>query len=144
MVKREVPQQAYDIIKHFEGCYFEPYLCPAGYPTQGWGRVVKSLNLPMIDQQTADQWLSEDVTRFAVRVAKLIKVPVTDEQYAALISFAYNLGCGRLRASTLLHKLNQGDIRAAADEFPKWNKAGGRVLKGLTRRRLAEQQLFLS
>ena len=71
-------------------------------------------------------------------------MPVTQNQFDALVSFTYNLGAGNLRSSTLLKKLNAGDYAGAADEFPKWNKAGGKELAGLTRRRNAERDLFLS
>jgi GH24 family phage-related lysozyme (muramidase) len=70
-----------------------------------------------------------------------VKVPITDDQFGALVSFDFNTGS--LHKSTLLKKLNAGDYEGAANEFPKWNKAGGQVLRGLTRRRKSEQNLFL-
>ncbi|EAA7932780.1 lysozyme, partial [Salmonella enterica subsp. enterica] len=77
-------------------------------------------------------------------VSRLVKVRLTQGQFDALVSFAYNLGARTLSTSTLLRKLNAGDYAGAADEFLCWNKAGGKVLKGLTRRREAERALFLS
>jgi lysozyme len=75
-------------------------------------------------------------------VDSLVKVSLNDNQYAAIVSFAFNLGVGNLKQSTLLKKLNAGDFAGAANEFAKWNKAGGKVLAGLTRRRAAEAELF--
>ncbi|EDH9820259.1 TPA_asm: lysozyme, partial [Salmonella enterica subsp. enterica serovar Typhimurium] len=77
-------------------------------------------------------------------VSRLVKVKLTQGQFDALVSFAYNLGARTLSSSTLLRKLNSGDYAGAADEFLRWNKAGGKVLNGLTRRREAERALFLS
>ena len=72
----------------------------------------------------------------------MLECSVTQNQFDALVSFAYNLGAGALRNSTLLKRLHAGDVKGAADEFPKWNKAAGKVLEGLTRRRMMERQLF--
>jgi lysozyme len=77
-------------------------------------------------------------------VARLVKAPISDDQAAALADFAFNLGAGALQASTLLRMVNRGDFADAADQFMRWNKAGGRILKGLTRRRAAERALFIN
>ncbi|MNQ87056.1 Lysozyme RrrD [compost metagenome] len=77
-------------------------------------------------------------------VEQSVVVLFTQEQFDALVSFTYNLGINALKGSTLLRKLNSGDYEGAADEFLKWNKAGGKILSGLTRRREAERMLFLS
>ena len=90
----------------------------------------------------AEEQLQRDLKPFAQQIEKAIVVDVNDNQFCALLSFVYNLGIGNFRSSTLLKKLNTGDYRGASLEFPKWNRAGGKVLKGLTRRRLAEQALF--
>jgi len=90
----------------------------------------------------ADAILGRDLERFEASVEKLLRVPVTQNEFDALVSFAFNLGAGNLGASTLLRKLNAGDKVGAAAEFGKWNKAGGRVLAGLTRRRAEERSMF--
>lgn len=88
--------------------------------------------------------LKQDLAGYENSVNKLVKVPLNANQYGALVSFTYNLGEGNLAKSTLLKKLNAGDYAGAAAEFEKWNRAAGKVLAGLTRRRKAEAQLFLS
>jgi lysozyme len=88
--------------------------------------------------------LRMDLLKAARSVLRLVSVPLTEEQCTALLSFVFNLGGGALQASTLLRRLNRADYASAAAEFPKWNKAVGRVVAGLTKRRLAEQKLFLS
>ncbi|MCJ2030709.1 lysozyme [Methylobacterium sp. J-043] len=95
-----------------------------------------------ITQAEADDILARDLVRFEDAVARLVRVPVTQNQFDALVSFAFNLGEGNLGSSTLLKKLNAGDYDGAADQFARWNKAKGKVLTGLTRRRAAEADLF--
>lgn len=82
--------------------------------------------------------------RFEKGVSDLVKVPLNQNQFDALVSFAFNLGLGNLKSSTLLKKLNASDYIGASKEFERWNRAGGKVLNGLTRRRIAERDLFLS
>jgi lysozyme len=82
------------------------------------------------------------VRKFEAGVKRLVKVPLAQGQFDALVSFSFNVGLGALGSSTLLRKLNAGDYRGAAAEFPRWNKAGGKVYEGLTRRRAAERSLF--
>lgn len=88
--------------------------------------------------------LRRDLGKYEDAVKRNVKVPLNPNQYGALVSFTYNLGEGNLAKSTLVKKLNEGDYAGAAQEFGKWNKAGGKVLAGLTRRREAERQLFLA
>ncbi len=90
-----------------------------------------------------EQLLKEDASEAGAAVSRLVKVDLTQDQYDALVSFTFNLGSGSLAKSTLLRKLNAGDCQGAAKEFPRWNKAGGEVLRGLTKRRLTEQSMFL-
>ena len=90
----------------------------------------------------AEDLLRNDLHATSIPVEGLVRVSVTDNQFAALVSFAFNVGVNNLRNSTLLRKVNAGDFAGAALEFGKWNKAGGRVLAGLTRRRAAEATLF--
>ena len=98
----------------------------------------------VVTQEQADALLAADIQRFEKGVAALLKVQVTQGQFDALVSFSFNCGLGNLESSTLLRKLNAGDVDGAAAEFPRWNKAGGSVLRGLTLRREAEQRLFMS
>ena len=86
--------------------------------------------------------MREDLRAFEKAVNKVLECSVTQNQFDALVSFAYNLGAGALRNSTLLKRLHAGDVKGAADEFPKWNKAAGKVPEGLTRRRMMERQYF--
>ncbi|EPH0070380.1 lysozyme, partial [Acinetobacter baumannii] len=94
-------------------------------------------------EQQAETYLKNDLTKFEVVINKLVKVSLTQNQFDALASFTYNLGETNLANSTLLKKLNKGDYQGAADQFLVWNKAGGKVMKGLVRRREAERALFL-
>lgn len=132
------------LIKQFEGCRLEAYLCAAGVPTIGYGHTAGVKMGMKISQAQAEDFLREDLRSFERAVSQALKRPVSQNQFDALVSFAYNLGAGALRGSTLLKLLNEGNINGAADEFPKWNKAAGRALEGLTKRRMRERQLFLS
>lgn len=130
------------LIKEFEGCELSAYLCPAKKWTIGWGRTTNVKAGDKCTQQQADAWLNEEYDAFEAKVRKLLKVPVTANQLGALVSFAYNVGVGAFSGSTLVKLLNAGDYAGAAGQFARWNKAGGRVLAGLTRRRAAEAALF--
>ena len=97
-----------------------------------------------ISEDEAEALLAADLKTAESGVSRLVSVPLAQNQFDALVSFAYNLGAASLMSSTLLRKLNAGDYNDAADELPRWVYAGGRVLPGLVRRRNAEQRLFLS
>lgn len=132
---------AIEIIKHFEGCKLERYICPAGVPTIGYGH---TKNVPeKITMKEANKLLKQDMQHFYDVVDKYVTRDITDNQRDALCSFCYNVGQGNFTRSTLLRLLNKGDILGAANEFPKWRRAGGKILKGLVRRRKAERELFL-
>jgi len=94
-------------------------------------------------QEQADERKAKDLEKFSAQVESLLKVQVTDNQFAALVSFAYNCGVANLKSSTLLRKVNEGKFAEAAAEFGKWTKAQGQVMPGLVRRREAEKALFL-
>lgn len=140
------------LIKGFEGCQLTAYPDPGtgGAPwTIGYGWTLPVDGKPVrpgmtIDKATADRLLKTGLVSYENDVQKIVKVKLTQGQFDALVSFAYNIGSRALSTSTLLKKLNAGDIKGAADEFLRWNKAGGKVLNGLTRRREAERALFLS
>ncbi|EMR8086351.1 lysozyme [Citrobacter freundii] len=140
------------LIKQFEGCRLTAYPDPGtggdpwtiGY---GWTHPVdgKPVKRGMtIDQQTADRLLKTGLVGYENDVLKVVRVKLTQGQFDALVSFAYNVGSRALSTSTLLKKLNAGDIKGAADEFLRWNKSGGKVMPGLTNRRKAEREVFLS
>lgn len=163
---REINQAGLDLIKSFEGILdgnpatsnLDPYLDPVGIWTIGWGHAIVvgkdflrgkenkakafALYPGGLTMEEAETLLRADVMDKCRDVDSLVKVSLNDNQYAAIVSFTFNLGVGNLKQSTLLKKLNAGDFEGAANEFRKWNKAGGKVLAGLTRRREAEAALF--
>jgi lysozyme len=168
---RDVPQEAVDLIKSFEGIpdgdpstvNIDAYLCPAGIWTIGWGHAIvdggvqlkgpaqkaraRALYPGGITRAQAEALLRGDLVPRAASASSLLKKPVSDAQFGALIALLFNIGAGNLAASTLLRKLNAGDMAGAADQFLAWDKA--RVngvlqpLAGLTRRRRAERAMFL-
>lgn len=143
------------LIKEFENLEVIAYPDPGtgGAPwTIGWGHTGPEVKPGLTWTRTqAEQALNNDLAQFERDVTQLVKVKINQNQFDALVSFAFNVGSDidaddiaeGLGDSTLLKKLNAGDYDGAADEFPKWNKAAGKVLKGLTRRRNAERDLFL-
>jgi lysozyme len=142
---RHIIQAGLDLIKSFEGFSPTVYLCAAGYPTIGYGHVVrKGESFTVISEDDAENILAKDVETAEKSVLRLISVPLSDAQFASLVSFVFNLGSGALQRSTLRSKINRGEYIDASDEFRKWVWGGGRKLKGLVRRREAERQLFLS
>lgn len=132
------------LIKSFEGFSSHPYKCPAGIWTIGYGHTlgVKE-DSSFITERYASDILQDDLAKFESSVKRLIKIPIEQNEFDALVSFCFNLGGGSLQRSTLRQKLNRGDKEGAAKEFPKWCYAGGRKIKGLLRRRIAEQNMFL-
>jgi lysozyme len=136
--------QGIALIKQFEGCKLKAYQDSVGIWTIGYGHTGADVKAGLvISQEKADALLQQDTERFVSGTNKLLGKVIPQAQFDALVSFAYNVGLMALGKSTLLRKLRAGDILGAANEFPRWNKAGGRVLAGLTRRRAAERQLFL-
>lgn len=149
---KQLSPTAFALIRSFEGCHkkdgamFKPYVCPGGVLTVGWGHT--NHHGRQFDknarwtQQECDGALKEDLQDFAAHVASMVKVPVKQHQFDALVSFAYNVGLGNLKSSTLLRKLNAGNPGGAALEFHKWKYSQGQVLPGLVRRRASEALLF--
>lgn len=131
------------LIKSFEGLRLRAYRDAVGIWTIGYGTTRGVRPDMTISQEQAVKFLQEDLERFEKSINDAVRVPINDNQFSALASFTYNVGSGAFRGSTLLRLLNRGDIRGAAAQFPRWNKAGGRTLAGLTRRRNAERLLFL-
>ena len=134
----------YDIVKRFEGCKLQAYKCPAGVWTIGWGSTGPDVSEgSKWTQQQADARLEADLNKFMAGVLRYS--PALNDhpnRLAAVTSFAYNVGLGNYQKSTLRKHIDAKKWDDAAKEFPKWNRAGGKVLAGLTRRREAEQDLF--
>ena len=149
---RPVPSFCIDFVKHFEGCSLKAYHDPAAAPniwTIGWGHTAdEGPPIPSpgttITQKQADDILAADLARHAAAVESLVRVPINDSMFAALVSFAFNLGDKNLRRSTLLNRVNARRFQDAVGEFGKWNHANGVEVRGLTRRRLSEANLFCS
>jgi GH24 family phage-related lysozyme (muramidase) len=144
-----ISDKGISLIKQFEGMRLTAYQDSVGVWTIGYGWTQPVDGKPIrsgmtIKEETAERLLRTGLVGYENDVSKLVKVKLTQGQFDALVSFAYNLGVRALSTSTLLQKLNAGDYAGAPDEFPRWNKAGGKVLPGLTRRREAERALFLS
>jgi lysozyme len=131
-----------DLIKKYEGCRLKAYKCPAGVWTIGFGHTGNVKEGQVITQAQADALFDKDVQKFVDGVNKLVKVEINQNQFDALVSFVYNLGIGALKKSTLLQYVNKKQFDKAANEFDRWNKAGGKVLKGLVNRRNSEEALF--
>ena len=134
---------AIPLIKEFEGCKLKAYLCPANVWTIGYGHTNGVKERDEITQQEADRLLVSDVDLFTAGVQRLVTSDINRNQLGALVSFAFNLGLGNLRHSTLLKLVNAGDFVKAANEFDKWVYVAKHKLNGLVRRRAAEKALFL-
>lgn len=134
-----------ELIKSFEGFEPVPYLDDVKIPTVGYGHVIRKGEkfLKPLTESEATELMCRDLMEFEACVSALVEVDIEQCQFDALVSFTYNLGCGKLESSTLLKKLNAGLYEEAADEMLLWNRAGGKVLNGLTRRRQAERAMFL-
>lgn len=146
----KVNQKGIDLIKSFEGCKLNAYLDVVNVPTIGYGATFYSDGKRVkigdkVTQNDAEKLLEYHVNLFAVNVEKLIKTQLSDNQFSAIVSFAFNVGIGALKSSTLLKKVNINPSDATISlEFAKWNKAQGKVFKGLTRRRTAESNLYFT
>ncbi|MEO0434669.1 MAG: lysozyme [Cyanobacteria bacterium J06656_5] len=140
---RQTNSSGVNLIKSFEGLRLKAYQDAVGVWTIGYGTTRGVKPGQEITEAQAEALIKTDLTRFERDVSQAVRISINDNQFAALVSFTYNVGSGAMRSSTLLRKLNRRDINGAANEFPRWNRAGGRILAGLTRRRNAERALFL-
>jgi len=157
----KVSDKCIHMIMHHEGVRCKPYQCPALLWTIGVGHVIdptharvkledrKALPIPagwdrVLSNDEIMDILKKDLNRFEQGVLRLIKVPLTQGQFDALVSFSFNVGLGNLQNSTLRMKVNRSEFDAAAEQFLVWTKAGGKVLKGLVTRRNDERALFIS
>jgi lysozyme len=132
-----------NLIKRFEGCKLKAYRCPAGVLTIGFGCTEGVTEGMTISQDMADYLLGKELAEFEMGIAGLVTHKLTQPQFDALVCFTYNVGLGAFKKSTLLKRINAGEMLPAAEEFLKWDKAAGKVLPGLTARRKAERELFL-
>lgn len=140
---RRISPEGLALIKQWEGCKLRAYKDAVGVWTIGYGSTGAHVRPGMtITQAEADNLLIADLARFERAVEKLVKVPLSDGQFAALVSFAFNVGEGALAKSTLLKKLNAGNHGAVPAELMKWVNAGGKKLQGLVNRRAAEAGLW--
>lgn len=131
-----------DLIKKFEGCKLKAYKCPSGVWTIGYGHTRGVEKGQKISQKQAEIFLKEDIAKFENAVNIHVFVPLTQNQFDALVSFTYNVGITAFYTSTLRKKLNKKDYAGAGKEFLRWDKSNGKVLSGLKRRREAEKALF--
>jgi len=140
--KMKISNTGIELIKHFEGCELEAYLCAAGVPTIGYGHI-KDVNMgDTITQAEAEAMLVHELEEYENYINTLVTVPLSQNQFDAMVSWVFNLGAGNLKSSTLLTVLNMEDYNEVPAQIMRWNKAGGKVLEGLTRRRQAEADLF--
>ena len=156
----KISQKGIDLIKHFEGVKNRPYLCPALLWTIGVGSVLypeqaklkmdqrksyplKPAHNRVWSNEEIDHLFLEDISRFERGVDRYVTVPLSQGEFDCLVAFSFNLGLGTLQKSTARQKLNRGDKAGCAESLLKYNKAGGKVLKGLDLRRKAEVALFM-
>lgn len=143
-------QTCLKMLAHHEGVRQKPYKCPAGLWTVGVGHLIgDGKSLPdswnrLFTLEEVYDLLAADVSRFERGVERYITIPLKQGEFDALVSFAFNLGLGTLQKSTLRQKLNRGDKEGAIKSLLKYNKAGGKILKGLDNRRKDEAKLFQS
>jgi lysozyme len=141
---RAIGEAGVSLIRAFEGFSPTPYICPAGFPTVGYGHVVlegEPFEIPL-SQEEGEALLRTDLPRYEGAVCRLIDVPLDDLCFDALVSFTFNLGEGALAASTLRRAINVGRLADAGPQFDRWVFAGARKLPGLVRRRAAERALW--
>ena len=140
---RHITQYGIDLIKRFEGFSSTVYICPAGYPTIGYGHLVRSgESFNEISETEAEELLRKDVESAERAVLRLVNVPLTDGQFDALVSFTFNLGSGAFQRSTLRRKVNRQVHAEVPAQLMRWVWAGGRKLNGLHKRRSAESILY--
>jgi lysozyme len=140
----KISLEGLSLIKRFEGCRLKAYKCSAGVLTIGYGHTGGVTETDTITQDDANKLLQEDVAKFEEYVDDNVIVELNQGQFDALVAWTFKLGPGNLRESTMLKKLNEADYTSVPNEMKRWNKAGGKTLDGLIRRRNAEALLFQS
>jgi lysozyme len=142
-MSRKINDRGLALIKSFEGCELTAYRCPAKVLTIGYGSTGSHVKEGMtITEEEAEALLRKDLARFEAGVSALAGIS-SDSQFAAMVSLAFNIGLNAFAGSTVLKRHRLGNRMGAANAFMMWNKAGGRILKGLIRRREAERKLYL-
>ena len=139
----QISAEGLSLIKKFEGCELEAYLCPAGVWTIGYGHTKDVKEGDKINKEEAEYLLQEEMIEYEGYVNDYVEVPLEQHMYDALVSFCYNLGGGSLKKSTLLKVLNEGKYEEVPAQIRRWNKSNGQVLEGLVRRREAEAIMFM-
>ncbi len=140
----QISQKGIELIKEFEGFRNTAYLCPAHVWTIGYGSTYGVKRGMKISKEEAEELLKNDIKWAERAVLRNVRVEMTQGIFDALVSFVFNCGESAFRNSTLLKLLNSRKYAEAADQLLRWNKAGQKVLEGLTRRRMAERKLFYS
>jgi lysozyme len=138
-----ISKEGLSLIKKFEGCELEAYLCPAGVWTIGYGHTKDVKEGDKINKEEADYLLQEEMIEYESYINDFVEVPLNQNQFDALCSWVYNLGPTNLKNSTMLKVLNEEKYADVTQEIKRWNKAGGEVLDGLIKRREAEAKMFL-
>ena len=138
----KISQEGIELIKKFEGCRTESYRCSANVPTIGYGHTAGVKDGDICTKEEAESLLASDLEEFEGYVDKYVEVDLTQSQRNAIIAWTFNLGPRSLKSSTMLKELNAGNYEKVPSEMKRWNKAGGKVLDGLIRRREAESLLF--
>ena len=133
-----ISEEGLSLIKKFEGLELEAYKCAAGVLTIGYGHTAGVQEGDVWTKEQADENLKVDMEEYAGYINDLVECPLSQNQFDAIVSWVYNLGPANLKASTLLKRLNAGDYADVPNQIKRWNKAGGKVLEGLIRRREAE------
>lgn len=142
----ETSENMIAVIKKFEGLRLSVYLCPAGVRTIGYGHALRfnEYGIKKITEEQAEKYLCDDLKKFENSIKKLVKVPLSQCQFDALVSLVFNIGATNFRNSTLLKYLNNSEYSLAAEQFERWIYASGKKLDGLIVRRKAEKEIFLS
>ena len=135
-------EEGISLIKKFEGCKLEAYLDAVDVPTIAYGRTKDVKIGDICTQQQAEDWLEEELVEYEGYVNEAVKVELTQPQFDSIVSWTYNLGPSNLNRSSMLRVLNASDYDNVPEQIMRWNKAGGRVLAGLVRRREAEAEMF--
>lgn len=142
MTTRRISDEVLTFVKRWEGLRLDSYECQGGVWTIGYGHTRTARPRMRITETEADRLLRADIANFERAVSGMVRVPLTDNQFGALVSWAFNVGENAASRSTLIRKLNTGDYDAVPSELMRWNKADGKVVNGLTNRRAAEAGLW--
>ncbi len=140
--KMEISKEGLSLIKKFEGCELEAYKCAAGVWTKGYGSTKDVKEGDTLTQEEADKLLLHEMNEYEGYINDNVTVDLQQNQFDSLVSWVFNLGPSNLKASTMLKVLNNKDFNDVPAQIKRWNKAGGKVLQGLIRRREAEALLF--